>query len=163
MATAVKNTITGQRVSTLDVLWAFYQSQPKKIKIAFRNMLETQDNTKKQNKLSQWQIDLKEIRSLKAGWDEGAPQINKIAIANVNKFAESLSQSVAEQIRLYPTQLGAVMLKLETPKGRIKCEIGDVKMSYFVKRQGFETEHHSFEDINDETLSTLNIKLESII
>lgn len=163
MATAVKNTITGQRVSTLDVLWAFYQSQPKKIKIAFRNMLETQDNTKKQNKLSQWQIDLKEIRSLKAGWDEGAPQINKIAIANVNKFAESLNQSVAEQIRLYPTQLGAVMLKLETPKGRIKCEIGDVKMSYFVKRQGFETEHHSFEDINDETLSTLNIKLESII
>lgn len=163
MATAVQNTITRQRVSTLDVLWAFYQSQPKKIKIAFRNMLDAQDDTKTKTQNAQWKTDLKEIRSLKAGWDEGAPQIDKTAITNVNKFAESLCQAIATKIRLYPTLLGAVMLKLETQKGRIKCEFGGKQMSYFVKRQGFETEHHSFEDINDDTLSALNVKLESII
>ncbi len=43
MATVVQNTIKRQKISTLDVLWAFYQSQPRQVKIAFRNMLETQD------------------------------------------------------------------------------------------------------------------------
>ena len=86
MATAVQNTITRQKVSTLDVLWAFYQSQPKKIKIAFRNMIDTQDEEKKQSPILQWQADLKGIRNLKEDWDENAQPINKTAIANVNKF-----------------------------------------------------------------------------
>lgn len=163
MATAVQNTITRQKVSTLDVLWAFYQSQPKKIKIAFRNMIDTQDEEKKQSPILQWQADLKGIRNLKEDWDENAQPINKTAIANVNKFAKSLDKTIASQIRLYPTPLGAIMLKLETSKGRIKCEIGDKQMSYFVKQQGFETEYHTFEDINKDTLSLLESKLESII
>ena len=55
----------------------------------------------------------------------------------------------------YPTHLGAVMVKLEAAKGRLKGEIGDIEMSYFVKRQGMATEHHSFEVVNKENLSSL--------
>ena len=47
------------------------------------------------------------------------------------------------------------MVKLETAKGRLKGEIGDIEMSYFVKRQGMATEHHSFEVVNKENLSSL--------
>ena len=163
MATAVKNTIKRQKISTLDVLWAFYQSQPRQVKIAFRNMLETQDKAD-ENKTVQWRTDLKGIVSLKDGWDgEGSLRINKTAIAHVRKFAAALNNSVSNLIRLYPTNLGAVMLKLETEKGRIKCEIGDTQMSYFLKRPGFETEYHSFEDINEETLSVLKHNLDNLL
>ena len=166
MATALQNTISTPRVSTLDVLWAFYQSQPRKVKVAFRNLLETQDNanTKQPRQIVQWKKDLREIRLLKDGWDdEGAPSINRDAINNTIKIATSLNTYTAQLIRLYPTPLGAVSLKLETEKGRIKCEIGDTQISYFVKRLGAATEHHSFEDINADTLSTLRSNLESII
>jgi len=166
MATALQNTISTPRVSTLDVLWAFYQSQPRKVKVAFRNLLETQDNanTKQPRQIVQWKKDLREIRLLKDGWDdEGAPSINRDAINNTIKIATSLTTYTAQLIRLYPTPLGAVSLKLETEKGRIKCDIGDTQMSYFVKRPGIATEHHSFEDINADTLSTLRSNLESII
>ncbi|MBQ3619089.1 MAG: hypothetical protein II939_13125 [Bacteroidales bacterium] len=159
MATAI------QRVSTLDVLWAFYQSQPKQVKSAFRNLLATQDAEQQKTKTpaAQWQTDLKEIRQLKKGWDgENAPCINKTAIANVNKFANTLNPATAKLIRLYPTYMGAVMLKMETNKGRIKCEIGDTQLSYFIKRPDQETEHHSFENINKETFLTLRSHLESI-
>ena len=54
------------------------------------------------------------------------------------------------------------MLRIETEKGRIKCEFGDKQMSYFVKRKNQDTEHHSFEDINSETLSVLKSNIESI-
>ncbi|MCR5456110.1 MAG: hypothetical protein K6F33_14095 [Bacteroidales bacterium] len=166
MATVLQNTKVKQKVSTLDVLWAFYQSQPKKIKVAFRNMLEAQDDapTRHQRESLQWKLDLKDIRLLKEGWDDAcAPCINKNAIANVNKFASTLDANVAKLVRLFPTYLGAVMLKLETEKGRVKCEIGDTQMSYFVKRIGRETEHHSFEDISEESLSALRHNLESIV
>lgn len=159
MATAI------QRVSTLDVLWAFYQLQPKQVKTAFRNLLATQDAEQKKEKApaAQWQTDLKEIRQLKNGWDgDNAPRINKTAIANVSRFANTLNDATAKLIRLYPTYMGAVMLKLETDKGRIKCEIGDIQLSYFVKRPGGETQHYSFEDISEENLSTLRSNLESI-
>ena len=110
-----------------------------------------------------WLRDLKDIRLLKEDWDDaGAPCINKVAIDNANKFALTLGCAVAKLIRLFPTHLGAVMLKLETEKGRIKCEIGDTQMSYFVKREGSETVHHSFEAINDDSLMVLRSNLESI-
>ncbi|MBO7462194.1 MAG: hypothetical protein J6T96_06325 [Bacteroidales bacterium] len=160
MATAI------QRVSTLDVLWAFYQSQPKQVKTAFRNRLATQDAEQEREKSAtfQWQTDLKDIRQLKDGWDgENTPRINKTAIANVARLANTLNAATAKLVRLYPTYMGAVMLKMETNNGRIKCEIGDTQMSYFVKRPTKETEHHSFEDINDGNLSTLRLNLESIV
>ena len=47
------------------------------------------------------------------------------------------------------------MLKFETEKGRIKCEIGDELLSYFVKQPNAGTEHHSFEKICQETLAML--------
>lgn len=166
MATALQNTISTPRVSTLDVLWAFYQSQPRKVKVAFRNLLETQDDTspKQPRQRAQWKKDLREIRLLKDGWDdEGAPSINTDAINNTIKIASSLNLTTAQLIRLYPTPLGAVMLKLETEKGRIKCDIGDTQISYFVKRPRLETKHHSFEDINAETMSTLRSNLDFLI
>lgn len=74
---------------------------------------------------------------------------------NVQKLMDSVPEGIAAQMRLYPTHLGAVMVKLETAKGRLKGEIGDIEMSYFVKRQGMATEHHSFEVVNKENLSSL--------
>ena len=166
MASTMHNTTGWQGVSTLDVLWAFYNSQPKLIKKAFRSRLETQEKSEEQQKpkLVQWKVDLKDIRLLKAGWDkENAPRISRDAISNVSNFVSTLSSVIANDIRLFHTHLGAVMLKYETGKGRIKCEMGDKEMSYFVKCKGRETKHHSFEDINSETLATLKSNLESIV
>lgn len=165
MATTMHNTTGHHGVSTLDVLWAFYLSQPKQIKKAFRDRLETQDETERQEKaqFAQWQTDLKSIRMLKTGWDnENAPRINRNAISHVNSFVKTLADAISHDVRLYPTYLGGIMLRIETEKGRIKCEFGDKQMSYFVKRKDREAEHHSFEDINSETLSVLKSNIESI-
>ena len=165
MATTMRNTMSPKGVSTLDVLWAFYLSQPRQVKKAFRIRLENQDKAEneKTGQFAQWQVDLKEIRSLKVGWDdENAPRINRKAISHVDSFVKTLADTVSHNIRLFPTYLGGVMLRIETEKGRIKCEFGDKQMSYFVKRKGQDTEHHSFEDINSETLSVLKSNIESI-
>jgi hypothetical protein len=165
MATTMRNTMSLNGVSTLDVLWAFYLSQPKQVKKAFRARLEKQDKTEKvkTNQFAQWQVDLKGIRSLKDGWDdEKAPRINREAISHVDSFVKTLVGAISHNIRLFPTYLGGVMLRIETEKGRIKCEFGDKQMSYFVKRKDRETEHHSFEDINSETLFVLKSNIESI-
>ena len=166
MEATMNSTISQQGISTLDVLWAFYLSQPKQVRKAFRVRLELEDkqNTRKATQVAQWQKDLKSIRSLKAGWDEeGAPRINRDAIAHANQFLASLNSANAVGIRLFPTHLGAVMLKLETQKGRIKCEFGDSQMSWFVKREGLATEHHSFEDINSDSWAMLASNIESIV
>lgn len=165
MATTMHNTMSSKGVSTLDVLWAFYLSQPKQVKKAFRARLENQDKAENErtDQLARWQVDLKDIRSLKVGWDdENAPRINRDAISHVDSFVKTLSDAVSHNIRLFPTYLGGVMLRIETEKGRIKCEFGDKQMSYFVKRKNQDTEHHSFEDINSETLSVLKSNIESI-
>lgn len=165
MATTIRNTMSLNGVSTLDVLWAFYLSQPRQVKKAFRARLENQDKAEneKTNQFAQWQVDLKGIRSLKDGWDdENAPRINREAISHVDSFVKTLVGAISHNIRLFPTYLGGVMLRIETEKGRIKCEFGDKQMSYFVKRKDQETEHHSFEDINSETLFVLKSNIESI-
>ena len=165
MATTMRNTMSLNGVSTLDVLWAFYLSQPRQVKKAFRARLENQDKAEneKTNQFAQWQVDLKGIRSLKDGWDdENAPRINREAISHVDSFVKTLAGAISHNIRLFPTYLGGVMLRIETEKGRIKCEFGDKQMSYFVKRKDRETEHHSFEDINSETLFVLKSNIESI-
>ena len=56
----------------------------------------------------------------------------------------------------------ALALRIETEKGRIKCEFGNKQVSYFIKRKDRETEHHSFEDINSDTMSALKSNIESI-
>ena len=165
MATTIRNTMSLNGVSRLDVLWAFYLSQPRQVKKAFRARLENQDKAEneKTNQFAQWQVDLKGIRSLKDGWDdENAPRINREAISHVDSFVKTLVGAISHNIRLFPTYLGGVMLRIETEKGRIKCEFGDKQMSYFVKRKDQETEHHSFEDINSETLFVLKSNIESI-
>ena len=92
-----------------------------------------------------WQKDLDEISALTDNWDEeGASRIDRTAILNASRVVSSLEKTVAKGIRLYPTPLGAVMLKLETDKGRLKGEIGDQLMSYFVKRSNMAPEYHSF-------------------
>ena len=165
MATTMHNTMSPKGVSTLDVLWAFYLSQPKQVKKAFRARLEDQDKAEneKADQFAQWQVDLKEIRSLKVGWDnDNAPRINREAVSHVDSFVKTLVGAVSHNIRLFPTYLGGVMLRIETEKGRIKCEFGDKQMSYFVKRKDQDTEHHSFEDINSQTMSVLKSIIESI-
>jgi hypothetical protein len=165
MATTMRNTMSPKGVSTLDVLWAFYLSQPRQVKKAFRIRLENQDKAEneKTGQLAQWQVDLKDIRSLKVGWDDkNAPRINRDAISHVDSFVKTLTDAISHNIRLFPTYLGGVMLRFETEKGRVKCEFGDKQMSYFVKRKDQVTEHHSFEDINRETMSVLKSNIESI-
>jgi hypothetical protein len=86
-----------------------------------------------------------------------------MAILNANRIVSSLEKTVAKGVRLYPTPLGAVMLKLETQKGRLKGEIGDQLISYFVKRPNMAPEHHSFEEINTNNLDLLKSNLTSLI
>lgn len=148
--------------STLDILWAFYQSQPKRVRQAFRKRIEHMDEDLKLEE--QWQQDLRYIKGLKENWDyEGAPCINRQAISQTSKLIRQTSKQVANSVRLYPTPLGGILLKLETKKGRIKCEIGDELMSYFVKRPGLPTEHHSYETTDKENLKTLKAHLENLL
>lgn len=160
METMPPNISTKTHVSTLDVLWAFYQSQPQRVKKAFRTRMEAE---KKQELEVMWKKDLKSIKALDDNWDEeGAPKISRAAIRNTQKLMDAIEGDTAALMRLYPTRLGAIMVKLETVKGRIKGEMGDNEMSYFVKRPGFTTEHHSFEAVNKENLRSLMHSIESI-
>jgi hypothetical protein len=160
MATMVQNSTKQSGVSTLDVLWAFYQSQPKSVKKAFRTRMEAED---KSAPVPLWKQDIKEMKALKENWDEeGAPAINRDAIRHSQKLMQMLTDGVAVKVRLFPTHLGAVMVKCETDKGRIKGEVGDKVMSYFVKRPNAATEHYSFEELTKENLQTLVRNLESI-
>ena len=147
-------------ISALDVLWAFYQSQPKSVKKAFRSRMEAEAQPRP---IALWQQDLKEIKALKDNWDEeGAPRINQTAIRNSLKLMKMLTDRIAGSVRLFPTRLGAVMVSLETEKGRVKGEMGETNISYFVKRPGVATEHHSFENLTKENLSLLVHNLEAI-
>ena len=111
-----------------------------------------------------WQKDIDAISALIDNWDEeGARRVDRMAIVNANRIVSSLEKPVAKGIRLYPTPLGAVMLKLETQKGRLKGEIGDQLISYFVKRPNMAPEYHSFEEINTNNLDLLKSNLSSLI
>lgn len=143
------------------MLWAFYQSQPKSVRKAFRVRMDTEE---KSADMLPWQRDLKKIKALKDNWDEeGAPKINRDAIRYVQQIMRLVVGQVAALIRLFPTHLGAVMITLETKKGRVKGEIGDTSMSYFVKRPDQPTEHHSFEGLTREHLSQLAGCMESLV
>ena len=162
MTTATQRTTNQQKLSTLDVLWAFYQSQPPQVRKAFLIRLESQKDLESHQAI--WQHDLKEIASLKDNWDgNGAPRINKEAIQFARRLMKSLEIETANNVRLFPTPLGAVLLKLETDKGRLKCEMGDSLMSYFIKTSNGDTKHHSFEEINKETLAELKSSLENLV
>ena len=47
-ATMTYSTLQSQRLSTLDVLWAFYQSQTKRVKKAFLKRVADEDNLAKE-------------------------------------------------------------------------------------------------------------------
>ena len=70
---------------------------------------------------------------------------------------------VMEHRALIRKPFSLFLLKLETDKGRLKCEMGDSLMSYFIKTSNGDTKHHSFEEINKETLSELKSSLESLV
>ena len=155
-----RNTTTSSNISTLDVLCAFYQSQPKSVKKAFRSRMEREEMSAT---LPIWQNDLNQIKALKENWDEeGALRINRKAISFSRKIMKKLSKEASSFVRFFPTHLGAVMLKMETPNGRIIGEIGDSLVSYFIKRPNTPTEHHSFETQNKELLSSIVEHLENL-
>lgn len=111
-----------------------------------------------------WKKDIEKMADLQENWDEeGAHRINSRAISNAYRLFSGLDKSVSENVRLFPTPLGAVMIKLDTEKGRLKGEIGDQLMSYFVKRPSMRTEHHSFEEMNSENVNMLKANLTSLI
>lgn len=107
------NTIGHQGVSTLDVLWVFYLSQPKQIKKAFRDRLETQDETERQKKaqLAQWQTDLKNIRMLKSGWDnENAPCVAERLAKNPSLCFPAIASKALKGVGCLPmTDLGQIL------------------------------------------------------
>ncbi len=130
------------------------------MKKAFRIRMETEDKTADS---LPWQKDLRKIQNLKDNWDnEGACAINRLAIKNVQHLMKTVNINVASSLCLHPTPLGAVGIMFETKQGRIKGEVGDVALSYFVKRPDAQTEYYSFEPANEETFVVLARKLESI-
>lgn len=91
---------------------AFYQSQPSKVKKAFRIRMETEDKTADS---LPWQKDLRKIQTLKDNWDnEGACAINRLVIKNVQHLMKTVNINVASSLRLHPTPLGAVGIMFET-------------------------------------------------
>ena len=161
MATMINTNSRRKRPSTLDVLWALYQSQPKRVRRAF---LERVEDHQDMEEFQQWETDLRGIRSLKDNWDgDGASHIDRTAIRHTSQLLTSLNGIIASRIRLYPTPMGAVLMKLETKNGRLKCEVGSELMSYFVKRDGKATEHHSFETIDETNITTLKQNMQSLL
>ena len=117
-----------------------------------------------QDMRDKWQKDLDEISALTDNWDEeGASRIDRTAILNASRIVSSLDKTVAKEVRLYPTPLGAVMLKLETDKGRLKGEIGNQLISYFVTRPSMSPEYHSFEEVTPNHFDLLKSNLASLI
>ena len=159
MATTVRNNAGGQGLAAVDALWTLYLSQPQRVKKAFRMRIESLEKHE-----DLWLRDLKEIQSLKQNWDNaGAPIINRGAISATKKHMSLIDSDVSKQVRLLPTPMGAIMLQLETGKGRLKCEVGNDTMSYFVKKSGFATEHHSYEELTDENIVILKNHLKSLL
>ncbi|MCQ2251183.1 MAG: hypothetical protein MJZ66_08745 [Bacteroidales bacterium] len=142
--------------------------------VAFWDMLQTIDESvqrgifdklqvkyKKNNKVSaiasKFLSKIEEMESLEEDWnDEGAPAINAIAIENARYLVNHLSNPVLESnLKLFPTETGAVSFKLANNKGTLRLELGDGLMSYYVSLSDKEAEHHSFEAWNTENIHTL--------
>ena len=109
---------------------------------------------------------LEKLSTLEDDWDgEGAKAVNKQAIENVRHLIEMLPQSVLlADFRLFPSELGAVSIKLKTDKGAVRSEIGDSVFSYYVRRNDTKkTEHHSFEDWSESNISMFVSSLSNLV
>ncbi|MCQ2250581.1 MAG: hypothetical protein MJZ66_05675 [Bacteroidales bacterium] len=108
----------------------------------------------------QWETDLDEISSYEDDWDmEGSAKPNTTAISNARDFFESASH---ENLRLYATGLGAIMFVIKNANGEIRGEIGDNNFSYYIEKEGAETEFHNSEVWNKENLSLLKKKIKNL-
>lgn len=142
--------------------------------VAFWDMLQTIDESVQRGIFDKLQVKYKkdkkvssvaskflsridELESLEEDWnDDGAPAINAIAIENARYLVKHLSNSVLElDLKLFPTETGAVSFKLSNNKGTLRLELGDGLMSYYIRLSDKEAEHHSFEAWNTENIHTL--------
>lgn len=109
---------------------------------------------------------LDEIALLEDDWDgEGAKSVNEKAIDNVRHLIDNMPQSILfANLKLFPSELGAVSMKLESSKGKLRAEIGDSIFSYYVRRTGIKNaEHHSFEEWNDSSIANLVSSLSGLV
>lgn len=109
---------------------------------------------------------LDEIALLEDDWDgEGAKSVNEKAIDNVRHLIGNMPQSILlAKLKLFPSELGAVSMKLESSKGKLRAEIGDSIFSYYVRRTGARNaEHHSFEEWNDSNIAYLVSSLSDLV
>lgn len=108
---------------------------------------------------------LERMLHLEDDWDyEGACAINPIAVDNSKELVNMLPVSVLNtNLKLFPTELGAVAFKLKTNIGLIRGEVGIDNVSYFVRKDKQNPEHHSFEPWDLEHIQILVSSFKSIV
>lgn len=107
--------------------------------------------------LTKYSDKLESFRLLEEDWDdEGAVAVNEAAIAHGLELVNKLPNEVLNaRLEWFPTELGAVSLRLATTRGKLRAEIGDTNFSYFLKPTGKESERHSFEPWEEKYINQL--------
>lgn len=108
---------------------------------------------------------LESFKSLEEDWDdEGAAAVNATAVDHCLYLVHQLPQEVLNaQLEWFPTELGAISLRLVTAQGKLRAEIGDTHFSYFMKPTGKESERHSYEPWDEDHIHTLVHSLLSLV
>lgn len=118
------------------------------------------------DRIEKYRIKLKEFETLEENWDgDGAKAVDKTAVKNCQSLLGKLSDEVlSADFKVFPSELGAISIKLKTVKGILRSEIGDTIFSYYIRKsESQETEYHSFEEWNDTNVLGFIASLSSLV
>lgn len=117
------------------------------------------------NSLTKYTEQLESFRLLEADWDgEGAAAVDERAISHGLELVNRLPHEVLNaNLEWFPTELGAVSLRLATARGKLRAEIGDTNLSYFLKPAGEDSERHSFEPWEEQYINQLVDSLRKLV
>jgi len=145
----------------INAFWKMLQLSDESVQYAIYTKLDSKYKKEDEHSRKDYSLDyidkLNELSQYDEDWDdEGAPKINSIAIENAKILVGLLSDMVlSRDLKLFPTETGAVSFKLATDKGMLRLELGDGIMSYFLRLTGQETVYHSFEVWNSANIENL--------
>lgn len=95
------------------------------------------------------------LSRLDDNWDGyGSPAVSPIAIMNCRMVTDKLSPDI-DNIKLFQSEFGGVEMEIDRGTYKIVCDFGDETFSYYVEKEGFETQYYSFLEYTDDNIKEL--------
>lgn len=95
------------------------------------------------------------LSRLDDNWDSyGSPAVSPIAIMNCGTVTGRLLPDI-DNIELCQSEFGGVEMGIDRGTHKIVCDFGDETFSYYVEKEGFETQYYSFLEYTDDNIKEL--------